>query len=110
VEGGTYYYEVTAIDGGGLEGARSAALGETAGSGTSDPGKSGGGGGGGGGCFVSTAADRLLDGERAARLAAVILAASLLVLLVAFSLRRSRVRRPGERSSRPEDRSATAGR
>jgi hypothetical protein len=93
VEGGTYYYEVTAIDGGGLEGARSAALGETAGSGTSDPGKSGGGGGGGG-CFVSTAADRLLDGERAARLAAVILAASLFLLFAALCTGRRKISRP----------------
>jgi len=83
---------VAAVDGDGLEGARSAALGESAGSDTTQAGTSGGGGGGRG-CFVATAADRLLDGKRAARRAPVTLAASLLVLLAAFSLRRGRARR-----------------
>jgi hypothetical protein len=106
VDGGTYYYVVTAVDGDGLEGVRSAAIGETAGSDTIHAGKSGGGGG----CFVAAAADRLLDGERAARVSVVILGASVLVLLAAFSLRKSRARRPGERSSLPEDRAGTDGR
>jgi hypothetical protein len=104
-EGGTYYYVVTAVDSGGLEGVRSAALSETAGNGG---GKSGGGGGGGG-CFVATAADRLLDSERADRVSAVMFGASLLVLLLAFSLRRRVVRRRGEGSSRPEERVGTDG-
>jgi hypothetical protein len=91
-----------------LEGARSAAVGETAGSDTIHVGSSGGGGGGG--CFVATAKDRLIDGKRAARLAAVTRAASLLVLLAPFSLRRGRARRPGDRSPLPEDRPGTEGR
>ena len=91
-DGGTYYYVVTAVDGNGLEGARSAALGETAGSDTIRAGKSGGGGGGG--CFVATAADRLLDGECAARLAAVILAASLFLLFAALCTGRRNITRP----------------
>jgi Peptidase family C25 len=107
--GGTCSYVVSAVDGDGLEGARSAAIGVTAGSETIHAGSSSGGGGGSG-CFVATAADRLLDGKRAARLAAVTLAASVLVLLVAFSRRRCLARRPGGQSSLPEDRAGTDGR